>query len=247
MIVIISGLVSLVFGSGEWPWRIRRKEMEMLSDQKRGWQGRLRGSVSSKGNGGVACRTKVSARLAPCSGTPRQDDREAWIDALGAPADHSQFQRDWRRRCETDEDRRAYLLLIGPERLQAIFRVEMEPDILGQVLTVICREFQSQMQPLSPSSSTDSCSQNGQPQTDSAECSGERGPGKATPVECARECTAWLSALTHTARFRINISFLEGNEQCAVGDLFNHLRAIFDCHSPDEIPTVNHLQKAYAV
>ncbi|CAM9131569.1 unnamed protein product, partial [Hapterophycus canaliculatus] len=98
---------------------VTRKEMEMLSDQKRGWQGRSGGFVSTK----------------------NRQDRWAKTDPLRPPKDNSQFQRDWRRRCRTDDERREYLRLIGPEKLSVLFRVEMEPDILAQLLSLVCREF----------------------------------------------------------------------------------------------------------
>ncbi|CAN0035865.1 unnamed protein product [Laminaria digitata] len=99
---------------------VTRKEMEMLSDQKRGSSGRRKGS-STKTRNRAAGAIGGSAKKAP----------------LRAPQDHSQFRQDWRRRCHTDSERRAYLRLIGPEKLQVIFRVEMEPDVLGQVLSLV--------------------------------------------------------------------------------------------------------------
>ncbi|CAN0479265.1 unnamed protein product, partial [Ectocarpus sp. 12 AP-2014] len=102
---------------------VTRKEMEMLSDPKRGWQGRV---------SGVAPTTKVSGS------TGRQKAPRRTQRPLRAPKDYAQFQRDWRRRCRTNGERRDYLRLVGPKNVSALFRVEMEPDVLGQVLSVVC-------------------------------------------------------------------------------------------------------------
>jgi len=54
-----------------------------------------------------------------------------------APATSGDFQREWRRNCQTEEDKYKYLRLCGPDTLRAIFKVEVGADMLGDILRVL--------------------------------------------------------------------------------------------------------------
>lgn len=231
--------------------RDRRKEMEMLSDQKRGWQGRSGGVVLSTSKAGTGGPTKSSSRRARSATRTSKEptsggNRSSVLAAI--PGDHSQFHRDWRYQCTTDDNRWAYLSLIRPERLQTLFRVEMEPDVLGQVLSLICRRFASRLNRQLPAIE----GQPGTPPMHSAERIGYAGEGddngelgKAASVEAALDCMAWLGALNRTGRFGTNISFLESHEKHAVAGLFENLRVTLYGRSDEEIFQLDSLRKAY--
>ncbi|CAM9628479.1 unnamed protein product, partial [Ectocarpus sp. 6 AP-2014] len=122
---------------------------------------------------------------------------------LRAPKDHAQFQRDWRRRCRTNGERRDYLRLIGPKNVSALFRVEMEPDVLGQVLSVVCEEG------------------------DAGGSAAETANGSASADKAgARVCVEWLWALSRTGRFAVNILFLADNEKQDLARAFDLISAV---------------------
>lgn len=224
----------------------------MLSFQKRGWQERSGAVVSRTPSKNSSADLQSSLRRARVAGGASRNTRCSGTlnGALVVPADHCQFQRDWRRKCPTDDARCAYLRLVGPERVQKLFQVEMEPDLLGQMLMLICNGF--------PSSFIDDKRLNeGQPEIQPAgsteASSGCREEHKVKPraddkpTDAAAECMAWLSALSHTGRFGINIKFLEKKENCAVADLFDKLRKCLARRTEEDIATLRSLQQAYSL
>jgi hypothetical protein len=46
-------------------------------------------------------------------------------------------RRDWRRNCPTPDEQYRYLKLCGPERLRALFRVEVNAEVLREALAVL--------------------------------------------------------------------------------------------------------------
>eukprot|EP00050_Salpingoeca_kvevrii_P019477 m.86436 g.86436 ORF g.86436 m.86436 type:complete len:237 (-) comp8432_c0_seq4:80-790(-) len=60
-----------------------------------------------------------------------------------APATVNNFLRDWRSRCASSVAKYAYLLLIGGERLEALFRVEIGHGLLGEMGIVLNECFES--------------------------------------------------------------------------------------------------------
>lgn len=220
----------------------RRKEMEMLSDQKRGWQGRSGGVVSTTKKPGHEGRKKTPRRT-------RSSDRDvigggAKTVPIRAPNDYSQFQRDWRRRYRTDDERRHYLRVISPDKLPELFRVEMEPDVLGKVVSLVCDEFPAQpiehrIDSTIPSSSK--VDQSG----DAVESLGSA----ATPFcqDKARYCMELLWALTKTGRFAVNILFLEEKEKLALARLLDSITAAVRDDSDEGFGRLKSLRRAYAV
>ena len=225
----------------------RRKEMEMLSDQKRGWLGR---------SGGVAPATKKpgsSGRKKTARGARKSDGAEIGggakaVGPLRAPRDYSQFQRDWRRRCRTDEERREYLRTISPDKLPILFRVEMEPDILGKVLSLICGDFMREPEGYELDSAKAPTHEPVERSTGSVAGSPPDGSG-LSPVskDEARLCVEWLSALSRTGRFAVNILFLEEKEKLALGRLFDLIAAACQGNSDEDTRKFHSLRKAYAV
>jgi len=53
------------------------------------------------------------------------------------PTSSPAFERAWRRSCPTPQDKFHYMLLIPPENLPQIFKVEITPTLLGDVLVVL--------------------------------------------------------------------------------------------------------------
>lgn len=218
--------------------------MEMLSNQKRGWQGRSGGVLPPAARSGTNGRRKASS-------TKTRDRAAAVIGGsantgpLRAPQDHSQFQQDWRRRCLTDSERRAYLCLIGPKKLPVIFRVEMEPDILGQVLSLVCGRLSPEnqagkLEAMTPSAPTDPAGS-----VDAGEDSTSRQDSRE---ETARSCVDWLWALTRTGRFEINIKFLDSAEKRALARFFDLTAEALGNSSCDHDPErLDSLRKVYAV
>lgn len=235
----------------------------MLSDQKRGWQGRSGGVVPATkkpGRNGNNTNKKASGRT-KTPGTAAVIGSGAKTGPLRAPKDHSQFQRDWRRRCSTDIERREYLRLIGPDSFPALFRVEMEPDVLGQVLLIICSEYPppAAQQPAAehlvgtaPSSATpptvDRPGAGPADSVDGASSAGDEKSPSLLGVGGARYCVDWLWALTRTGRFAVNILFLEGKEKLALARVFDLITAAFSENGHDQdAGNLLSLRKAYAV
>lgn len=221
----------------------------MLSDQKRGWQGR---------SGGVApptAKTSGNGRcLASSRRTPKCDASAtgSWAKKgpLRAPENYFQFHRVWRRRCQTNDERRSYLRLIGPTRLPTLFRVEMEPDVVTNVLSLLCDEFspwleQEDSERLKPPSGST------KDQPGACQISRESGGGgdltMAPPVEVAQRCVEWLRALTKTGGFGINMQFLAGEEKRSLARLFDLLVAAFDESGLEDAGVIYSLRKIYVV
>lgn len=216
--------------------------MEMLSDQKRGWQGRSGGVMPPAAKPGSSGRRKGSSTKTRnrAAGAIGGSAKKA---PLRAPQDHSQFRQDWRRRCHTDSERRAYLRLIGPEKLQVIFRVEMEPDVLGQVLSLVCGGFSPETQ----RGGLDSVTPSAPADLGSIDAGGDNTRRKASREETARICVDWLWALTRTGRFEINIQFLDGAEKRALARVFDLIAEVFGDSSCGYDPErLDSLRKVYA-
>lgn len=224
--------------------RDRRKEMEMLSDQKRGWQGRSGGVMPPAAKSGSNGRRKGSSTKTRNRGTAvAAIGGSGKKGSLRSPQCHSQFQRDWRRRCHTDGERQAYLRLVGPENLAVIFRVEMEPDTLGQVLSLICAGFAEETQTKDPNAVSSFAPAD---PTDSVDSGGES--WQASREKAAIYCVDWLRALTRTGRFEINIQFLESKEKRVLARVFDLIAEVFGDGSGAQDPErLDSLRKMYAV
>ncbi|CAM9722294.1 unnamed protein product [Scytosiphon promiscuus] len=212
--------------------------MEMLSDQKRGWQGRSGGVVSATKKESK-CGLRKTRRNARISSSVTTDVQGTETEPLCRPVERSGFQREWRQRCRTDGEKRQYLRLIGPENLPVLFRVEMEPDILSQVLSFVCRDF------------TTSPGQGSVLSSEERDLFDRRlGPsdGEDSPCEAAAaNCAEWLWALTKTGRFAINMLFLEDREKLALRNVFNLMSASLGDASEENARKLEDLRQAYAV
>lgn len=232
----------------------------MLSDQKRGWQGRSGGVVpATKKPGRFGKNKEASGRTRTPGAAAATIGNGVKAGPLRAPKDHSQFQRDWRRRCSTDIERREYLRLIGPDNFPALFRVEMEPDVLGQVLLVICGECppppaqqpgSEHLVSTAPPSATPTVDQPGAGPEESDDNASSAGDEKSSllGVDGARYCAEWLWTLTRTGRFAVNILFLEGKEKLALARVFDLITAALSKNGDDQdAGKLLSLRKAYAV
>eukprot|EP00752_Nemacystus_decipiens_P014207 g12636.t1 len=226
---------------------VTRKEMEMLSDQKRGWQGRSGGVAPVTKKPGSHGRDKTPRGTRKCDGAEIRESAKS-TGPVRAPRDYSQFQRDWRRRCRTDDERREYLRMISPDKLPVLFRVELEPDILGQVLLLICHDFTGHPVGDKIDSAKAPTHQPGDGNASSTFGSspGSNG-GSLLGEDEARYCVEWLSALSKTGRFAVNILFLEEKEKLALGRLFDLITAACNGSSDEDSGKILSLRKAYAV
>lgn len=222
--------------------------MEMLSDQKRGWQGRSGGVVPATKKSGNSGRKKTGRSARKCDGTEIGGGPKT-SGPTRAPRDYSQFQRDWRRRYRTDEERREYLGMISPDELPVLFRVEMEPDILGQVLSLICGDFTGPPAGHTIGGAKAPTHQPGDGNASLTAVGSSRAGNETSPVskDEARKCVEWLSALSRTGRFAVNILFLEEKEKLALGRLFDLITAACQATSDEDAGNVKSLRKAYAV
>lgn len=139
--------------------------------------------------------------------------------------------------------------MISPDKLPVLFRVEMEPDILGQVLSLICGEFLAQPAGhQSDSSAEASTHQPGDGKEGSVVGSARPCNGKIPLDEDgARFCMEWLWALSRTGRFAVNILFLEEKEKLELACLFDLITAAFQENGDEGTGRVHSLRKAYAV
>lgn len=221
--------------------------MEMLSDQKRGWQGRSGGVVPTTKKAGGSGRRQTARGTRKSRGTEIGGGAKQ-SGSVRAPRDYSQFQRDWRRRCRTDEERREYLRMISPDKLPVLFRVEMEPDILGKVLSLICSDFLASPVGQQMHSVKAPMHQPSDGNAGSITVGSSRAGNGVSPFgKEARFCVEWLSALSRTGRFAVNILFLEGKEKLALGRLFDLITAACQENSGQDAGEILSLRKAYAV
>eukprot|EP00903_Cladosiphon_okamuranus_P012205 g11447.t2 len=228
---------------------VTRKEMEMLSYQKRGWHGRSGGVVPATKKPGSTGRRKAAKSTRKPVGTEIGGGAKAG-SPVRAPRDYSQFQRDWRRLCRTDDERRKYLRMISPDKLPILFRVEMEPDILGQVLSLICGDFMGQPagHELDNAKAPTHGPGGGNAGSTTGSSRARTGSGVSPLGEAeARLCVEWLSALSRTGRFAVNILFLEEKEKLTLGCLFDMIMAGCRENSDKDTGQIHSLRKAYAV
>lgn len=218
----------------------------MLSDQKQGWQGRSGGFISpglklGKGRLKRSSRRTSRAESSTIDGSVKKSPSRA-------PKDRIQFQRDWRQRCHTDDGRRSYLNLVGHDMLPVLFCVEMEPDLLGQILSVVCSKFLShpqsqQVDTLALSAPIESKAESYQ--QDLVEDAGVCPTEKNSILQAARHCLHWLWALARTGHFELNTQFLEDKEKCMLTRVFDLIKAILGARRSGDLGKVSSLQKAY--
>lgn len=213
----------------------------MLSGQRKGWGGHL-GACFPKQDKGVGRGRRLRKREEIRNGPTTLCD--TWSGSQ-VPLYCSEFQNHWQR-CRADGERYAYLCLIGPQHLEALFRVEMEPDLFGQVLSLLCRGFpafgRGQYTTLASTQSTRD--EIGVSQIDEK----EQDENAKISRGAARECTGWLRALASTGRFGINVCFLEEKEKLALSDLFQRLRdVLWATRHKEDLTVLSSLQKAFRV
>jgi Potential Monad-binding region of RPAP3 len=206
-----------------------RKEMESLGEQKRGWRKQAPEPSKSlrKSKAG-----KSSAEIAVTG-------------PLRAPVTQGDFERDWRRRCPTDAEKSQYLSLIGADALPKVFKVELAPAILGDILCLLAKAMQGEAElPLAvPCKLID---------TEAAAVAPVSSAVSDTPqLESAAKkiCLAWLKAISSTGRFSLNIHFMGANETAAVKQLYELLQTDTELSAvaaatADELAA---LRKAYGV
>lgn len=207
----------------------------MLSDTKRGWRGRsgiMHSSIRTKPSGqqnNVSSRTRSTAAI---SGDSNKDQ-------LRAPRSYTQFQRIWRQRCHSDDDRRYYLRLIGPESLPTLFRFEMEPNVLVQILSIVCSDFRMQQEGRDGLFVSSKYSANTSDPTPTEESKASR--------EVATRCLEWLDALSRTSHFKFNIKFLKQEEKSELSSVFESIAAVFAQNLEEKLSAVNLVQNAYGL
>ena len=225
--------------------------MEMLSDTKRGWQGRsgVQQSMDRVKQGGNSQHMWFSRRR-PTTGSSVTSDKSK-EGLLHAPRNHAQFQRAWRRQCHSDNDRRHYMNLIGPGRLPELFRVEMEPHILAQMVSIICGEFQPLLEGQDNRFASSSLLRP-RDQANASRSSYAEGVGDCSSWETSSNLFAtcgleWLDALTRTCRFELNVLFLEKTEKLKLSRVFGFIAATFAEKVDENSLEVSAVQNAYGL
>lgn len=219
----------------------------MLSDTKRGWRGRsglVHSSIRAKPSG-ESQQNNLSSRR---STTFIRSAGASKKDRLRAPRSYTQFQRIWRQRCQNDAERRYYMRLIGPESLPTLFRFDMEPQVLAQMLSIVCIEFRMQRKEqgnVSVSSlftAKDSVDTNALTLTEeSTKCC----DSDTFSTQVATCCLEWLDALSRTSRFKFNIKFLRQAEKSELSSVFGLITAAFAENFDKKLSAVNLVQNAY--
>jgi len=55
------------------------------------------------------------------------------------PKNNQEFERDWRRNCPTSLDKYSYVLLVPPEAFPQIFKVEITPTTLAEIIIEVSK------------------------------------------------------------------------------------------------------------
>ncbi|KAG5175197.1 hypothetical protein JKP88DRAFT_172531 [Tribonema minus] len=193
--------------------------MESLGHQQKGWR-KTASKPPPKHKAGAAADKTASSKLV----------RKG---PLQAPTTQSEFERDWRRRCKTHADMVALLGLVGASGMPKLFKVELDPQLLGQILGVLsrCAAADSALPPCQPrnSSSDDGDAANGH----------QAGGG-----ESVARCIAWLRGIQGTGRFALNVHFLSDRETAALGEMVDALMPLAEAQQAEEL---RELRKVYGV
>ncbi|CAM9795210.1 unnamed protein product [Discosporangium mesarthrocarpum] len=151
------------------------------------------------------------------------------IESRYPPSTALVFERDWKR-CRSAEDRLAYLRFVGPKRLPRIFKVEMGPDVLGEILQTFCESFPNREGEEKGGGGDTICDPIGGGQgseeeenggvTVSGPCSGCPAEFEGTGTRCsgveegkawlAKDYLTWMRALSRAGRFSSSVGFLGG-------------------------------------
>jgi Potential Monad-binding region of RPAP3 len=202
--------------------------MESLGEQKRGWRKQAPESSKSSRKSKAG---KSSAEIAVTG-------------PLRAPVTQGDFERDWRRRCPTDTEKSQYLSLIGADALPKVFKVELAPAILGDILCLLAKAMQGEADlPLAaPSKLADADASNVAPVSSAVSAAPQ------LESTAKQTCLAWLKAISSTGRFSLNIHFMGADETAAVKQLFELLQN--DTQLSTVAATIDELaalRKAYGV
>ncbi|CAM9760254.1 unnamed protein product [Choristocarpus tenellus] len=126
---------------------VTSKEMATLSDKKQGWKSCSGVTVAPRKRSGNKKRQSRTSPEGSGLGTPSNSSLrsgDTLSHSIGStrklPSTPSEFERDWRR-CQNVEDRQAYLKLVGVAKLRRLFKAQMSPDTLSEMLSVICKMF----------------------------------------------------------------------------------------------------------
>ncbi|CAM9288607.1 unnamed protein product [Chrysoparadoxa australica] len=187
--------------------------MDSLGDVKRGWsRANFSGTSSSSMEKGRRRKVKGDGK--------RKGKKEGFCLTDGVPqavpTTMSEFHRDWQRRCKTDAEKRSYLGLIAAPKLAEVCAVELDPGVLEEIIQVLYRGYKEGVMP--------------------GIC------GEGTKQELATAGLQWLGALTEVGRFRLSVSFFDGDQLAQVEDFLSKLEADLGPESSGEIA---HLQERY--
>ena len=116
---------------------ISRAELDELGKPQRGWETMNKANQMTTDKA-KARRSRGKRRARDGSSGASGGGGKAAIGAKdGLPANMAEFDREWKRHCKTGEKRRAYLATVGPANFAALFRLEIAPALLGQVLVAL--------------------------------------------------------------------------------------------------------------
>jgi Potential Monad-binding region of RPAP3 len=204
--------------------------MESLGEQKHGWRKQAPESTKSSRKSKAG---KAAAEIAVTG-------------PLRAPVTQGDFERDWRRRCPTDTEKSQYLSLIGADALPKVFKVELAPAILDDILCLLAKATNGEAQ--LPLAAPRKLAVADADTAAVAPLSSANSDASQSENAAKQICLAWLKAISSTGRFSLNIHFMGADETAAVKQLFELLQT--DTELSTVAATVEELaalRKAYGV
>eukprot|EP00898_Chlorokybus_atmophyticus_P002907 jgi/Chlat1/3617/Chrsp237S03617 len=146
------------------------------------------------------------------------------------PQSAAAFEKAWQRGCKTVDERLRYLMSVPPDRIPAIFKVEVSPALLADVVIVLeehcCR-----------ASGGDSTSNSHDGNEECTDESDERKLAQASLV------LNYLDEFAKVARFGLTVQMAKGKLKQPARGLIEWLESTLP---PERLPDVQRLRKLYA-
>ncbi|GMI31507.1 hypothetical protein TrCOL_g5788 [Triparma columacea] len=134
------------------------------------------------------------------------------------PKTGMEFDRDWRRHCDTEERRWRYLNLAGPGALGGIWKTEVDAGIMGKVLETVKWAWDQRDVKGGEGRSVEG---------EGKGAGGGGGEGTASPVVATvtpSVVSDYLHMLTGCGRFSLNVNFLDDKQVKVVKELIQVLK-----------------------
>lgn len=171
-----------------------------------------------------------TAPIAPCSSSfDSHEQLEHSVPAAATVLPHTsqEFAREWRRQCRTAADKFRLMKQCGPEGLAAIFRVEVDGLLLGQMLQALQQHWQQQVAS-APAHSHPHAQQQSTQQPAAATSAPAQSKEQQQPAGevCAEAMLVlrMLQSLTGAGRFDLSVRLLDSKSRAAAAELCSQLQ-----------------------